>query len=398
MEKRLCVILIVFIIVSAVYAQQPAGQSTGQNVSLVSQMDSAVKVLAWDIHKKLIETRAQKIAVGQFAYRGSIPPLGSYWFNQLTGELANNPNRSYIVLSGPAGADWTISGEIVEVADIVRVFIRLVRSEDRAIEWAFQSELERSPALMNMLVVSGGSGSSSVLVDEWEIDSWDNPIPFEIGADANVVVMNRTIHNDADEDFFLLVPESDGRLIMETTGSIDTYMDFYSADNQQSLESNDDGGSGSNARIRYNVTAGRRYIAKVRGYGSSTGSYGFRAYFTARVSSNCWDNPLPCEIGINDGAALINRSFQNEDDEDFFLLVPERDGRLVAETTGNIDTYMRLYNADTREELDSNDDGGLGYNARIAYNVQAGRRYMAKVTGYSGETGEYGFRAYLSEP
>ena len=410
MKKCLSVILVFFFIISAAYAQpatqpvippiaqQPASQSAGESASLVQQMDSTVKTFAGDIHKKLIEKRVQKIAVGQFVHRGSIPPLGSYWVNQLTGELANTPNRSYVVLSGLAGADWTISGEIVEVADIIRVFTRLVRSEDRAVEAAFQSDFEKSPALLAMLVVTGGSRSSSVLLDEWEIDSWDNPAPYEIGAGENAAVINRTIHDDNDEDFFLFVPDRYGRLVMETTGDIDTYMEFYSADNRQSLEQNDDGGSHSNARIRYSVQSGRRYIAKVRGYGGATGSYGFRASFAVRASTGSWDNPVSCEIGADESAALINRSFQNEDDEDFFLLVPDRDGRLVMETTGNIDTCMTFYNADTREELASDDDGGSSYNARIRYSVQAGRRYIAKVSGYDGEIGDYGFRAYLSVP
>jgi len=246
-------------------------------------MDSAVKVLAGDMHKTLIGKRAQKITVGQFIYRSSITPLGTYWINQLTEELANIPNRPYIILGGgSAGSDWTISGEIVEVADIIRIYTRLMRSEDRAVETASHSDFARNEVITRMLL-SEGSHSSSVAMDEWEIDSFDNPVPYEIGADENAVVMNRTLHDGDDEDFFLLVPDRNGRLVIETTGNIDTYMELFDANSRESLEENDDGGSRYNARIRYTVQAGKRYIVKVTGYDGEKGQYGFRAYFSTQA-------------------------------------------------------------------------------------------------------------------
>ena len=68
------------------------------------------------------------------------------------------------------------------------------------------------------------------------------------------------------------------------------------------------------------------------------------------------------------------------------------------ETTGDTDTYMEFYDATTRELLASDDDSGSGYNARITHNVEAGRRYITKVRGYSpSETGSYGFRAFMQQ-
>jgi hypothetical protein len=250
-----------------------------------------------------------------------------------------------------------------------------------------------------MLVSSGGSGSSSVLPDEYEIDSWENPVSCEIGLNENALPMNRTL-TEGDEDFFLFVPERSGRLTMETTGSTDTYMEFYNYESRTELASNDDGGSGSNARIRHSVQAGTRYIAKVRGYSSSTtGSYGFRAFMVApRETDNSWENPLSYVPGVDENATAVSRSL-TEGDEDFFLIVPESSGRLTMETTGSIDTFMEFYNYETRTELARDDDGGSGSNARIRYNVQAGTRYIAKVRGYDDSTtGSYSFRAYMPAP
>jgi hypothetical protein len=240
---------------------------------------------------------------------------------------------------------------------------------------------------------SQGGRSSSVPPDSLESDSFDNPAAYELGADEQAQIINRTLHG-GDEDFFLLLPASNGTLVMETTGGIDTYMELYNAETRELLAENDDGGSSSNARIRYNAEAGKRYVAKVRGYDSSTGQYGFKAYISTRASSSSFNNPLSYEIGADENVPVMSRTLDSED-EDFFLLLPANDGQLVMETTGNTDTYMEFYNAETREKLAEDDDGGRSYNARIRHNIQAGKRYIAKVRSYDGDTGEYGFRAYI---
>ena len=367
--------------------------------SPVPQMDEAVKNLARDIHAKLSEKRAEKILIGQFTYNDNIPPFSSYWVNQLIGELTNIQGRSYIILSGSASdADWTISGEIVQAADIVRIYSRLIRMSDRAIEGSFYSSFQRNEHINDMIAFaasSGGSSSGSVR-DTREPDSWDNPVTVTIGTSPNAAVMNRTITED-DEDFFLIVPERDGRLTAETTGSLDTYMYLYNYDSGDEIASNDDGGQSSNARIVQNVRTGTRYLAVVRGYSSSTsGAYGFRAYMIIREGGSSWENPNSYEIGIGDSVAATNYTIRSGDEE-FFLLLPDRDGRLTIETTGRIDTYMELFNADDRDEiLDENDDGGNSYNARIRHNVRSGTRYIVVVRGYGNSVnGSFGFRAFF---
>jgi hypothetical protein len=397
--KRYLFAIPIFILAMTFVRAQGVSETGGQPVGAsASQMDAAVKILTQNLNNKLIAGKAGKIAVGQFSYRGNAVPLGTYWINQLTQELANIPNKSFIVLSGGlAGADWTISGEIIDTADgAIRVYTRLIRAEDRAVEASFQFDFERNERIVALLASGGsqdGGRSSSVAPDALEPDSFENPVPYEIGADANAPTVNRTLHS-GDEDFFLLIPAGDGSLTMETTGSMDTYMEFYNAETQEKLGQNDDGGSGSNARIRHSVQAGKRYIAKVRGYDRSTGSYGFRAYMTIRTSSGGFENPLAYEIGSDENAPVMNRTLDN-DDEDYFLLLPANDGQLIVETTGNTDTFMEFYNAETRQKLAEDDDGGRGGNARIRYDVKAGQRYIAKVSGYEGEAGSYGFRAYI---
>ena len=391
--KRLSLFVCVFsLIIGTAYSQDIDGP--------VMHFDEAVSFLAGEIHSKLSEKRAEAIFIGQFTFQSSVPTFISYWINQLTDDLVNMRGRSYRVLSGNAqNADWTISGEIVQISNIIRVYTRLVRVSDRAIEGSFTSSFLRDSHISEMLSGSnsggGSGGTSAASADPLEWDDWDSPVLYELGTDANVSVINRTLTED-DEDFFLIIPEFNGRLTAETTGSTDTYMFLYDYESEEELASNDDGGSNTNSRITYNVSAGVSYLVVVCGYNSSvTGPYGFRAYIARREGSSSFNSPISYSIGENEEeAATVSRTLQ-QGDEDYFLIVPDRDGRLTMETTGRTDTYMELFDADN-VLLEHNDDGGSNTNARLRYNVRAGSRYVVKIRGYSQyTTGSYGFRAYF---
>jgi hypothetical protein len=372
--KKYSLLIPFFLVITVIYAQNAE--------SSVSRMDAAIKVLAGEIHKKLIEEKALKIAVGQFSYRDSIPPLSAYWVNQLTEELTNMSGGSYTLLSGgPAGADQTISGEIVDVADIIRVYTRLLRS-DRAIAAGFHSDFERNDVAGMLSSGSSQSSSSSVPADAWEPDSWDNPVSYEIGADESAALINRTIHSRSDEDFFLLLPEADGRLIAETTGSIDTYMYLYNADTRELLAEDDDGGSGYNARIRYNVRAGSRYIAKVKGLDGETGNYSFRAYLQIQVRfapDEYEPDDEPASAKLIEIGTPQQHTFHTGNDVDWVKFQVTQPGRYTIQARGvnsnRLDTYIELYNADMNL-IAEDDDGGDSYDARLSLRLDNGLYYL----------------------
>ncbi len=179
--------------------------------SSISQLDNVVKELAANINKKLVDEKAQKVSVSRFVFGSGPVSFGNYLLNQLVQELANT-NKPYIILSGgTSGAEWTISGEIIQAANVIRVYTRLSRQSDMAVAAVFNSDFERTPQIIQMLALQDGGSSSSILPDNFEPDSWDNPSAVEIGADRTVPVISRTIHEDSvqggDEDFFLIVPE-----------------------------------------------------------------------------------------------------------------------------------------------------------------------------------------------
>ena len=84
--------------------------------------------------------------------------------------------------------------------------------------------------------------------------------------------------------YYRITPSSSGTFTAESSGSYDTYAHLYSSSESQ-ITYNDDGGSGSNFKLTYNVTGGTTYYLGVRMYSSSrTGS--FTVNFTLPTPSN----------------------------------------------------------------------------------------------------------------
>jgi hypothetical protein len=96
------------------------------------------------------------------------------------------------------------------------------------------------------------------------------------------------------------------------------------------------------------------------------------------------------------GGAWVSRTIHTGD-EDWFIFTTEAAGILTAETAGELDTLMELY--DGVSMVVENDDGfddDENYNSRIEYFVEAGVDYSMRVSGYdSNETGPYRFRVSL---
>jgi hypothetical protein len=76
--------------------------------------------------------------------------------------------------------------------------------------------------------------------------------------------------------------------------------------------------------------------------------------------------------------------------EDWFSVKPAVNGLLSAETRGDTDVYMELYD-ERRSLLAENDDGAESEgNSRIEYMAEAGKTYLIKIRGYDADiTGPY---------
>ncbi|MDR1249586.1 MAG: hypothetical protein LBK63_09815 [Treponema sp.] len=299
--------------------------------------------------------------------------------------MANIPNRSFIPVLGRT-ADWTVSGEIVGIANIIRVYTRLIRAGGRPgehlIAASFHADFELDEYIAEMLSGGGGRGSSSALRDAYENDSMENPLTVEVAGDNSGPVINRTLHTESDEDFFLLTPNQEGELVLETTGSIDTYLELYHADSREKLAGDDDGGSGNNACIHYQARAGEGYIAKVRGYDGNMGSYGFHAWLREPFHNDPDEYEDDGDFSLAKTIAVgtpQQHSFTTGDDVDWVAFETDRDGsytiRVRGANTARLDTYIELYDSN-RSLIDEDDDGGSNLDSRLSARLRSGIYYL----------------------
>ena len=100
---------------------------------------------------------------------------------------------------------------------------------------------------------------------------------------ATVVSVNATVsgrlESPSDIDYFTFTVNSDGEVVIESTGSTDTIGTLYDSEGRELL-SNDDGGSGYNFSLSMELAAGAYYVSVV-GYEGEVGDYGLSVQFEA---------------------------------------------------------------------------------------------------------------------
>jgi hypothetical protein len=365
------------------FAQSPVPVET------LEQLDSETAKLGAVITQKLVTLGSGlRVRFGEFSFEGTGTSLGAYLQNQLAAVLVNSGGGSYTVVTGLAAGSagensYTLSGEILQLGAAMRVYVRLIRSQDLSLNAVWNTDFALTSFLEDLTAISSSSGSR-VRRDSYETDSVDAPVPAAIGA-----WISRTIH-EGDEDWFQITAEQTGLLILETANSsFDPVMALYDESGYSQIDEDDDSGESSNPRIEVDAEAGQVFLARVRGYDSGeTGDYRFRASFEAAEEDTTEPNEsIEQAAPLTLGSGPVHASFRNRDDVDFYKLEIPAPGRLTVYTESGIDTLLSLYDS-ARELLDEDDDGGEGGNARISRDVDAGTVYI-KARGYDGTRGSY---------
>ena len=190
---------------------------------------------------------------------------------------------------------------------------------------------------------------------------------------------------DGDVDYFAVTVSQAGTLTATTTGSTDTVGYLENASGTR-LDQNDDGGSGYNFRVSASVSPGTYYI-RVRGFGSSTGSYSLGVSFSPSGNTGSDDHGNSRSSATPVAAGSSTAGTLTDGDVDYFAVTVSQAGTLTATTTGSTDTVGYLENA-SGTRLDQNDDGGSGYNFRVSASVSPGTYYI-RVRGFASDTGSY---------
>jgi hypothetical protein len=188
--------------------------------------------------------------------------------------------------------------------------------------------------------------------------------------------------SEGEEQWFSVRATEAGFVVVETTGITDTYLEAYDAD-RNLIDENDDGGEDNNARLEIFAEAGKNYLFKLRGYDEEEGGpYSIRASFEA-ISGERELRPGTWVSGNLGGGENHLYSFR-----------PATAGAVVVETSGDLDTILRAYEA-SQGYIASDDDSGEDYNARLEVFVEAGKQYLFRVGSYYGGRtgGPYSVRA-----
>jgi hypothetical protein len=188
-----------------------------------------------------------------------------------------------------------------------------------------------------------------------------------------------------------------------TTGPTDTYIEVFGPDDQYSLLTENDDSEDHNARVGFAVSSGERFWISVKGYDETiTGSYSI-----ASAVEVYEDDPLEPNNRLEDASVLeISEEWSTStlvpigDTDWYFIDVPSAgrlDAMLVMETSGNLDTFLDVFDAGG-DPISSDDDSGEDANARIAMLVEDAGRFYVRVKHYDdSDSGSYWIRAYMEQ-
>jgi hypothetical protein len=325
--------------------------------------------------------------------------FGTYWNRQLSSNLSKLENRRFLIItSDQAEADYTLDGLILLIEDTLRIYTQLIRVQDAALMDTWVTDFVVTPFIQTLLPGPGFAGpststpsysSSKVAPDEYEPDSMENPVFIE----CDGYWLERTFHDgyeyEGDEDWFMVIPDEDGTLILETAGDVDTYVTLFDAETGFTLTHDDDSGEYYNAYLEYEVEAGKRYIIQVWSFGDETGVYQFRASIEETPASasiepnNSMDEATFIEVGEK-----VSGYFESSSDVDWYAVNAEAGAYLTIYTSGSMDTFITAYDQ-AGNKLAFDDDSYSGNNAWLMLTVPSDGVVYAEISEYDGARGTY---------
>lgn len=218
-----------------------------------------------------------------------------------------------------------------------------------------------------------------------------NAIPIAVGSN-----LAHTIHSSSDVDWVRINVDTAGYYTLETSGSGDTIINFYDA-NGNFLQLDDDGGVGRNARITRYLSANTNYYAKVSAYnGTLVPLYNLALAKSSGGSGDAYEND---DTRANAHAIVAgetqSHTIHSSTDVDWTVIRPIQRGTYQIQTSGDGDMKLELYNA-AGQLLASDDDSGVGLNARVGQVLNANTDYYIKAYAYNGALVEnYGLSVAL---
>ncbi|MDJ0598833.1 MAG: CARDB domain-containing protein [Crocosphaera sp.] len=168
--------------------------------------------------------------------------------------------------------------------------------------------------------------------------------------------------------------------IIDDDFQFDTYLQIINADTQKVIYEDDDGGIDTNSSLSFIPEANINYLVRVSSYDDQeTGNYTLTTIKTETISAN-----NQTVTGIFTTEDTLNpvrwKAFS-----DNYQLIDITEGELItiSVTSGMIDTYLEIINADTQEVIYEDDDGGIDTNSSLSFITEADINYLVRVSSYS---------------
>ena len=174
----------------------------------------------------------------------------------------------------------------------------------------------------------------------------------------------------------------------------DTYLELYGPDGALLAQDDDGLGEGTNSEITAHLPRAGRYRLVVRAYTEKEDATGLYELALLKVEAIARPGAV---TDITAGTTVVGRLEAGDSTvgdstyADIFVFRPGQTGRAVIDLrSADFDAYLILQDA-AGNVLVTDDDSGSGTDARITYNVTAGRTYRILANSYGGsrDTGTY---------
>jgi hypothetical protein len=181
-----------------------------------------------------------------------------------------------------------------------------------------------------------------------------------------------------DVDWYTITAPGAGRLLVYTTGTMDTLLEVYDRRGEL-ISSDDDGGYQGNAKLVAGISGAGPVYIMVNAYQGTTGRYDLHTQLLESVNPDPFENDdsLASAKDIQPGAAQ-ERNFTSASDEDWVRLQIKTGGTygIGAMAADNyLDTLIQLFDA-AGELIAQDDDSGGNWNAFLTISLNPGTYYI----------------------
>ncbi|GHV80711.1 hypothetical protein AGMMS49944_25020 [Spirochaetia bacterium] len=189
-----------------------------------------------------------------------------------------------------------------------------------------------------------------------------------------------------DVDWYTLSAPGAGRLLVYTSGTMDTFLEVYNS-RKELIAGDDDGGYQGNAKLVAGISGAGPVYIRVNAYQETTGRYYLHTEFLDPVKPDSFENDdnLASAKDIQPGS-VQERNFTSASDVDWVRLQIGTKGTYEIKTVAvdnYLDTLIELFGAggNAAEELIAqDDDSGGNWDALLTISLNPGTYYLRITT------------------